>query len=157
MYNFRDLRNVHSHIIFYLIFQDEEELKDPLSAQLEDQKAIVFLSTLLQLFTVCHLSGCSSAVDPSNIEVIQHGAAIVVKYTCNQHHTQKWCSSPTIGEGRRTVYVINALLASYCLTCGLHISQVRDKINNLIHLKYLFSPYRSDPWVLPALTRVLLW
>ena len=88
MYNFRDLRNVHLNIIFYLIFQDEEELKDPLSAQLEDQKAIVFLSTLLQLLTLCHLSGCSS--------------------------------------------VINALLASYCLTCGLHISQVRDKINNLM-------------------------
>ena len=87
-------------------------------------KAIVFLSCLLQLFTRCQVPGCSSTVDPANIDVQEHGAVIVVKYVCNEHHTGEWSSSPFIGEGRSKVGVLNIILATFSLTCGLHISQV---------------------------------
>ena len=99
---------------------------DPISAHVEAPKAIVFLSSLMSLFSVCHVAGCSGLIDPANRSVTQHGAAIVVQYTCNNHHSGKWCSSPTVGQGNSKVYVINSVLASYSLTCGLHISQVTN-------------------------------
>ena len=82
------------------------------------------MSSLLQLFSVCHTPGCSSSVDPSNREIKEHGAAIVVKYTCNNHHSGEWSSSPTVGLGKSKVWTLNVLLATYSLVCGLHISQV---------------------------------
>ena len=83
------------------------------------------MSCLLQLFAMCQVAGCGNAVDPDNIVVTEHGAVIVVQYTCNGSHTRKWCSSPTVGQGKSKVWVLNTVLATYSLTCGLHISQVR--------------------------------
>ena len=99
---------------------------DPVSKLMDAPKAIVFMSCLMQLFSMCQVSECGSAIDPENIKVVQHGAVVVVRYTCNKHHTGEWCSSPALGEGKNKVWVLNALLATYSLTCGLHISQVRD-------------------------------
>ena len=97
---------------------------DLLSSYLDASKAIVFMSCLLQLLSVCPLAGCGSAIDPDNREVKEHGAVIVIHYTCNSHHSGQWCSSPSVGEGKKKVWVLNTVLASYSLTCGLHISQV---------------------------------
>ena len=97
---------------------------DLLSSYLDASKAIVFMSCLLQLLSVCPLPGCGSAIDPENREVKEHGAVIVIHYTCNSHHSGHWCSSPSVGEGKKKVWVLNTVLASYSLTCGLHISQV---------------------------------
>ena len=109
-------------------FQNKD--KDPLAEHLKADKAIVFLSCLLQLFTVCQQYGCGAAIDPANRKYHQEGAVIVIKYTCNASHTHTWSSSPAVGEGKKKVWVMNAILAIYSLTCGLHISQV---IQNFHH------------------------
>ena len=113
-----------SYSLTTLILQDVP--CDPISAHVEAPKAIVFLSSLMSLFSVCQVVGCNGLIDPANRSVTQHGAAIVVQYTCNNHHSGRWCSSPTVGQGNSKVYVINSVLASYSLTCGLHISQVTN-------------------------------
>lgn len=91
---------------------------------LEAPKAVVFLSSLLALFDICRVHGCHSAIDASNIVVREIGAVISVKYTCNGNHTGEWHSSPFVGEGRGKVGVMNILLSTYSLTCGLHITKV---------------------------------
>ena len=97
---------------------------DPLSTLIEAPKAVVFLSCLMQLFCLCPIPGCGAAIDPANRSTVQHGAGLVVHYTCNNNHRGEWSSSPTVGSGNSKVWAINSILASFCLTCGLHISQV---------------------------------
>ena len=104
--------------------EDTEVELDSISDIIDGPKAIVFLSCLMQLFSVCPSPGCGSAIDPANRRIIQHGAAIVVHYTCNNSHKDTWSSSPTVGTGNSKVWALNSLLATFCLTCGLHISQV---------------------------------
>ena len=104
--------------------EDTEVESDSISDIIDGPKAVVFLSCLMQLFSVCPSPGCGSAIDPANRRIIQHGAAIVVNYTCNNSHEGTWCSSPTVGTGNSKVWALNSLLATFCLTCGLHISQV---------------------------------
>ena len=86
----------------------------------------MFLSCLFQLFAVCPEPGCGGAIDPTNRDVREEGAVITIKYTCNNHHSGVWHSSPAVGQGKSNVWVLNALLATLSLTCGLHISQVRN-------------------------------
>ena len=118
-----------------------------MKAHLQAPKAIVFISSLLQLFSTCQVYGCQSAVDPANIEVRDIGAVIVIKYTCNENHSGEWCSSPFIGEGKNRVGVLNVLLATYSLTCGLHISQVKGPVPSWTikknHLSYQVLDYFS--------------
>ena len=104
--------------------EDTEDESDSISDIIDGPKAVVFLSCLMQLFSVCPSPGCGSAIDPANRRIIQHGAAIVVNYTCNNSHQGTWSSSPTVGTGNSKVWALNSLLATFCLTCGLHISQV---------------------------------
>ena len=104
--------------------EDDPDHSDPISDIIDGPKAVVFLSCLMQLFSVCPSPGCGSAIDPANRRIIQHGAAIVVNYTCNNSHKGTWSSSPTVGTGNSKVWALNSLLATFCLTCGLHISQV---------------------------------
>lgn len=85
----------------------------------------MYLDNLLSLFTKCLQPDCFAAIDPSNIIVNNVGADIVIKYTCNNHHTGKWCGSPAVGEGRSEVKSLNLLLGTASLICGLHISQVQ--------------------------------
>ena len=121
-----------SQQVNFVTFQDDEgATKDPIDAHLEGHKAIVFLSCLLQLIGICQVVGCGSLVDPENKKVTQHGAVIIITYTCNNHHMGEWCSSPTVGKEKSKVWVLNTVLASYCLTCGLHISQVHFGIFSL--------------------------
>ena len=95
----------------------------------------------MELFSLCPVHGCGAAIDPANRNIIEHGAAIVVHYTCNSHHKGEWSSSPTVGSGNSKVWVINSILATYCLTCGLHISQVRlfDIFIRVLTMQYIFS------------------
>ena len=97
---------------------------DEMRGHLEAPKAVVFLSNLLALFTICRTPGCHNLIDPSNVNVVEVGAAITVKYTCNASHSGEWHSSPYVGVGRSKVGVINILLSTYSLTCGLNITQV---------------------------------
>ena len=85
---------------------------------------IVDKSSLLQLFRFCSVEGCGSIIDQEDITFHEVGAAVVVKYTCLQHHEQSWSSSSSVGEGHNKLYVINILLASFTLFCGLNLSQV---------------------------------
>ena len=101
--------------------QDQD---DPLSSHIEAPKAVVFLSCLMQLVCLCPTPGSGAAIDPANRITVQHGAGLVVHFTCNNHHKGEWSSSPTVGSGNSKVWAINSILASFCLTCGLHISQV---------------------------------
>ena len=47
-----------------------------MAAHLKAPKAIVFLSCLLQLFSMCQVPGCGSAIDPANTDVQERGAVI---------------------------------------------------------------------------------
>ena len=85
----------------------------------------MFIDSLLLLFTVCREPGCFSAIDSSNVKDVETGATVSVKYTCNGHHTGTWHGSPFIREGRSKVGVLNILLATCSLVCGLQITQVQ--------------------------------
>ena len=98
-------------------------------------KVIVYMTSLLSLFAVCRSPGCNSAVFPENIRVSYYGAMAEIKATCNADHTTFWQSSPTLGTGRKKVGVLNVLLAVYCLTTGLHISQARIFVLININIK----------------------
>ena len=93
-------------------------------ANLEAPKAIVFISCLLSLFRVCSVPSCHSAIDAENVHVHDVGAVVTVKWSCNANHCGEWHSSPYVGTGRSKVGVLNIMLATYSLTCGLHITQV---------------------------------
>ena len=96
------------------------------SGPVEAPKLIVFLSSLLPLFAVCRLPECQSVVDQDNIKVTYKGARAEIRATCNENHTTFWQSSPTLGSGKSQVGVINLLLASFCLTTGLHVRQASN-------------------------------
>ena len=110
---------------------------DALTHHIEAPKAVVFISCLLQLFTTCQVQECHSAIDQSNIRIQEVGAAIVVKYECNNNHSGEWSSSPFIGEGKAKSSVLNVLIANFILTCGLSVSKVLDFFS---HMKmYMFG------------------
>ena len=94
-------------------------------------KVIVFLSSLLQLFAICRVVGCGSCVESGNIKVTHNGAMIKVKALCNNHHETEWESSPCVGTGRKSIAIINILLAAYCLLNGLHVKQMLEFFGHL--------------------------
>ena len=96
-----------------------------MKSHIEAKKAVVYIDKLLLLFDKCKRPDCDAAIDPDNRKVIDTiGAPLTVKYVCNNHHTGEWHSSPFLGEGRSRVGVLNVLLATRSLVCGLHITQV---------------------------------
>ena len=99
---------------------------------------IVDKSALLQLFRFCSVEGCGSIIDQEDITFHEVGAAVVVKCTCLQNHEQSWSSSSSVGEGHHQLYVINILLASFTLFCGLNMSQVS------FYIWFWFYPPWSD-------------
>ena len=106
-------------------------MPDIMTAHIESSKAIVFITCLLQLFKKCPDEACNSIIDPSNIEITNVGAVTFVKYECNEGHCGKWASSPFIGKSKERVGIINLLLSSFILTCGLHISQACHFTKNI--------------------------
>ena len=112
--------------------QDEK-----LSEFIEAPKALVFISCLRQLFTKCGEDNCNSAIDPDNVHIRRIGAVAVVNYECNSGHCGEWSSSPYIGQKKEKVGVMNLLLASSILTCGLQISQVLEFFSQI--KIYMFS------------------
>ena len=101
----------------------EDDSVDPI----EEEKAFVFLSSLLQLFAICRVANCGSCVEPCNMRVSNKGAMVIVKTLCNNNHEMSWESSPCVGVGTQRVAVINVLISSYCLLTGLHLKQVYSK------------------------------
>ena len=104
-------------------FQPSNSERDPIEAK----KVIVYLTSLLQIFSICRTVNCGSCVEQHNIKVIPNGAMIKVKTLCNDHHEMEWESSPSVGFGKKRVPVINVLIAAYCLLTGLHIKQVGNR------------------------------
>ena len=94
-------------------------------SDIEAKKAIVFLPSLLELFSVCRVGACGSGVDEENITVTANGAMLRVQCLCNNNHQTSWDSGPMIGSGNQEVAVINILISVYCLTIGINIQQVR--------------------------------
>ena len=105
-------------------FQDERDDKS---------KVIAYMSLLLDLFQVCRVAGCGALVDKKDIKYVQDGAMVTVSCTCLKNHDTKWRSSPVfhLGEPHPTGE-INTVLATYILTCGMHVKQVIE-----IHLCYV--------------------
>ena len=87
---------------------------------------IVEKELLRDLFTVCNHPGCGCVIDRDDILMSTIGAAIIITVTCDNSHNLKWSSSGKVGEGKKRMFLINILLASYVLLCGLNISQVSD-------------------------------
>ena len=88
------------------------------------ERIIVDRPALLSLFRVCSTQGCGALIDPGDVVVHTHGAAMTVRATCLENHEMFWKSSSIVGEGRKQIFVVNILLAAYTLFCGLNISQV---------------------------------
>ena len=88
-------------------------------------KVIAYVNLLLDLFQVCRVAGCGALVERKDIKYVQDGAMITVTCTCMKNHDTKWRSSPVfhLGETRPTGE-INTVLATYILTCGMHVKQV---------------------------------
>ena len=97
-------------------FQDERANKS---------KVIAYVNLLLDLFQVCRVAGCGALVDRKDIKYVQDGAMITVTCTCLKNHDTKWRSSPVFHLGQpRPTGEINTVLATYILTCGMHVKQV---------------------------------
>ena len=78
----------------------------------------------MELFQTCPRIDCQAAIDAANVEWIEKGAWLRVKYTCNNSHSGSWDNSPVVGQGKSKIGILNILLATYTLLCGLHVSQV---------------------------------
>ena len=91
---------------------------------MEKKRVITETELLLDLFRVCNVVGCGSITDRDDIKLSTVGAAVIIEATCLNNHTYKWSSSPKVGCGRKQMFLINILLATYSLVCGLDIGQV---------------------------------
>ena len=91
---------------------------------IEDQKAVVYLPLLLDLFTVCKQANCGSAIDPGDRTIVYSGAMVTVKGTCNRNHPFSWSSSPMVGSGKSKVPAINILMGTYAYTNGENVKKV---------------------------------
>ena len=106
------------------LFQDSDgACEDDLVAEMMTDRFIVEKTALVRLFRFCSVENCRSLIDPEDVTFHKKGAAVVVKYTCLNHHDQSWSSSSSVGEGHHRFFVINILLAAFTLFCGLNISQ----------------------------------
>ena len=99
--------------------------RDPIDAA----KAIVFIPALSELFNVCNIPMCGAACDKENRNIHYSGAMVCVSVVCNNGHKFSWKSSPTIGQGKKKVAVINVLLGSYGYLCGINVK----KVNYVLH------------------------
>lgn len=93
---------------------------------IETPKAIVFVPALLDAFKICREPNCGSYVEKENMKCKTVGASISIECLCNNNHFRVWNSSPVVGTGKEAIAVINILLATFCLTVGLHVNQVLD-------------------------------
>ena len=98
--------------------------KDDIEKDIVTERFIVDKASLQKLFHFCTVENCGSIIDPSDVTFHKVGAAVIVKSTCLNNHTQSWSSSNSVGEGHHRLFIINVLLAAYTLFCGLNISQV---------------------------------
>ena len=106
----------------------------------------VMWSSLLLLLTKCRREACAAQVSPCNMKssvkgiagqkksglecgiayiLCTSGAAVKVSMTCNDGHQEEWCSSATIGTGKRTLYLINISIIVYSFLSGLHFDQLK--------------------------------
>ena len=93
----------------------------------DKSKVIVYMRLLISLFQVCRMAGCGSLVDRDDIKIVTDGAMITVTCVCVKNHRTQWKSSPVLHqESTHPVGEINIVLATYILTCGLHIKQVTN-------------------------------
>ena len=111
-------------LIYKTDFFSQDYSEDGDGSLLDAQKVIVFMSSLLTLFSICRVPSCGSFVEKDNMRIVRNGAMIRIHTTCNNHHVQVWDSSPSLGTGRQAIAVINILIAVYSLLTGLHIKQV---------------------------------
>ena len=100
--------------------QDDQNLEPGLTTC----RVLVEKERLLQLFRVCSEPSCKALIDPQDVKYIEIGAAVNIHAVCLNNHSQTWCSSSTVGEGNKRMYVVNIVLAAFTLFCGLNISQV---------------------------------
>ena len=72
------------------------------------------------------MPGCGSLVDKEDIKTTPEGAMVKVTCVCiKNNHVTEWKSSPLLNQkSNYPVGAINVVLATYILTCGLHIKQV---------------------------------
>ena len=102
-------------------------------------KVIVYLRLLLGLLQVCRVPGCGGIVEKEDIKVVTEGAMITVTCVCLHNHQTKWRSSPVYHQGSsHPMSEINAVIATYILTCGMHVKQVCSDhlINQKLNFKY---------------------
>ena len=124
------------------LFQDSDgAYEDDLVAEMMTDRFIVEKTSLQRLFRFCSVEKCGSIIDQEDVTFHKKGAAVVVKYTCLNHHEQSWSSSSSVGEGHHRFFVINILLAAFTLFCGLNISQASYfKITPVSKLKQMECP-----------------
>ena len=89
------------------------------------KRVMVDKSCLLDLFLICNHPGCGCPRDRDDIKMYTVGAALVVSGTCTNSHDFHWSSSSTVGKGKKKMFEINIVTASYVLLCGLNIERVR--------------------------------
>jgi hypothetical protein len=64
-------------------------------------------------------------VEKEDIKVVPEGATITVTCSCLNNHQIQWRSSPVYNQGSsHPMSKINAVIATYILTCGMHVKQV---------------------------------
>ena len=58
------------------------------------------------------------------------GAALSAKVTCNAGHEKPWCSSDSVGSGKKAVPLINIMLIVFAFMSGLPFDRL--KVNKSI-------------------------
>ena len=73
------------------LFQDSDgAYEDDLVAEMMTDRFIVEKTSLQRLFRFCSVEKCGSIIDQEDVTFHKKGAAVVVKYTCLNHHEQSW-------------------------------------------------------------------
>ena len=141
--------------IIYLDIEDDEYE----TTNLGGSTILVCWASLLLLLTKCRREGCASMVCPSNMKLsvkgyffcyllifctfLITGAAINVKMVCNDGHCENWCSSETVGSGRKMLYLINISMIVYSFLSGIHFEKIKvgllHCIDMIVQCKYFQS------------------
>ena len=110
----------------FLQGQKSEDLRGDFfgKQEISDEKVIVFLPLLLDLFQICHVPTCGESCDKDNMKFHFSGAMVTVTVTCNRGHDFRWQSSPSVGSGKKKVAAINVLLGTYGYLCGINVKKV---------------------------------
>ena len=139
--------------------EEEEEEND--TAFQEFEFAIVSMSMLISILSVCRNPGCGAPVDREDMEITRNGCILNFKLECHKGCREMFTMSEELpGKGRRgrKVGEINVMMSALLLLCGLAFEPAKrffkalnipfiSKDSHYRYLKNLLYPVIYTYWL----------